>query len=371
LLGLYIFLGLIVLLVLITAILLWQSRIKTLPYDRQFAILHRESIVVERRNERAVILSWKSGTRPNQIFLGKTPADFDTQNNLLPKEHANHLIVEDLDPSGRPYFLVELQDGRRLVIAERVLQMENVRNFRDIGGYFTRDGRQVAWGRIYRSGHLGNPSEKDLVHLGKLGITLAVDLRDESEIANRPDHLTETMRHAHIFIANRELIGRSTALFGRQNLARQFQESYKSMLIDQGAKAYGKVLQTLSDPQNLPAVLHCTAGKDRTGVAIALLLHLLGVPESTIIADYTLSNLFAPVQIQELRALLRRIRWLGFKVEQYYPLIAASAQNMQRSLQYIHEKYGSVDNYLLTAAGLTEEDLHKLRQMLLMENPSQ
>jgi protein-tyrosine phosphatase len=370
LLGLYIFLGVIAVLLLIAGLLVWQSRIRPLPYDRQFAILHSESIVVERRNQRTVILSWKSGTRPSKIFLGYTTTHFDTQNNLLPKEHTNHLVVTDLDPLQRPYFLIELQDGKRLVIAERILQMENVRNFRDIGGYFTQEGKQVAWGKIFRSGHLGNPSEKDLEHLDDLGITLAVDLRDEAEIANQPDHLTGMMQHVHIFIANRGLVSRSTVLFRRQNLARQFQESYKTMLIDQGAKAYGKVLKTLSNPQNLPAVLHCTAGKDRTGVAVALLLHLLGVPDSTIIADYTLSNLFAPIHIQEIRVLLRRIRWLGFRVEQYYPLFAANSQNMKRSLQYIHEKYGSVENYLLRASGLTEEEIHKLREMLLMENPS-
>jgi protein-tyrosine phosphatase len=370
LLGLYISLGIVVLLLLVAGILFWQSRVKILPYDRQFAIQHRESIVVERRNERSVIISWKSGTRPEKIFMGNTPMQFDRNNNLLAKEHANHLVVEDLDPSKRPYFLVELMGGKRLVIAERILQMENVRNFRDVGGYFTQEGQQVAWGKIFRSGHLSNPSEKDLEHLHKLGISLAVDLRDETEIANQPDHLAGGIKHIHIHIANRELVDRSTVLFGRQNLARQFQESYKTMLIDQGAEAYGRVLKTLSDPQNLPAVLHCTAGKDRTGVAVALLLHLLGVPESAIIADYTLSNLFAPIHIQEVRMFLRRLRWLGFKVEQYYPLIAANAQNMQRSLRYIHEKYGSVENYLLSASGLTEEDIHKLREMLLMQNPS-
>jgi len=366
LLGLYIGLGLLALLLLVAGILLWQARIKTVPYDRQFAVLYNESIIVERHNPREVVLSWKSGTNPVQILLGRTPTDFDEKDNLLPEEHQNYLVIGDLDPDQRPYFHITLQDGRELVIAERVLPMENVRNFRDVGGYFTQDGRQVAWGKIFRSGHLGNPSENDLDYLEELGMKMAIDLRDEGEIANRPDRLAETIAHLHIFISQREMVPRSTVLFRRQKLASQFLASYKSMLIDQGAKAYGQVLKTLADPQNLPAVLHCTAGKDRTGVAVALLLLALGVPENTVVADYTLSNLYAPAAIQELRSMLKKLRWIGFKVEQFYPIIAASAQNLQRTLQYVNDQYQSVENYLLTAAGLEEEDMEKLRQLLLV-----
>ena len=130
----------------------------------------------------------------------------------------------------------------------------------------------------------------------------------------------------------------------------------------------GDVLTRIAHAENRPSLIHCSAGKDRTGVTVALLLHILGVPEGTIIADYTLSNkAYEPISIV-MGPELRKARWVGVGYQKMTPILYADPNYLRSTLAYIRGKYGSVDDYLCSAAGMEPETLDKLREELLVSN---
>lgn len=356
------------LLIFLAVILFRQSRLKTPSGEGQFTIQRDEAVIVERNQENNLFLRWKAQDRPKNILMGYSQHPFKPSKIWEHFSEELNLNVNQANHHKRPFFKIINTNGEESIVAERVFRMQKIRNFRDIGGYMTRGGRQVAWGKIYRSGSLNKASESDLSFLEALGIKSVFDLRDDWEVKNKPDLLPASINYRRFFIAGRELINRSAALFYRQDIFRQFVESYKKAIVDRGAKRIGNIIQALGNQENLPVVLHCTAGKDRAGVIVALILMALGVPEETVINDYTLSNLFAPQIIQDVRQRIKPVRWLGFKVEHYFPLMDAKPFVLRSTVKYIIKKYGSVEKYFLDHAGLEQKDLMKLRKNLLI-NP--
>ena len=168
-------------------------------------------------------------------------------------------------------------------------------NFRDLGGYGTEDGRHVRWRRLYRSDSLADLTNDDLDVLASLGLRSVCDLRHESERLRKPDRMpsgSSAALHQIGFFPDR-----AEALF-RQLAARTIsaaeveeflRDAYRAFPISQAA-TYGAVLEMLVADDALPALVHCTSGKDRTGFGIAVILMALGVSRDVIVADYLLTN---------------------------------------------------------------------------------
>ena len=175
---------------------------------------------------------------------------------------------------------------------ERFVNLQGAANFRDLGGYSTIDGRHVKWGLIYRSEALGRLSEEDLAHLNTRGLRLICDLRTPREITRLPDRVPITTQWTATPTreGDFDMSMLPTLLFNRKLIPDFMRQSYPQQLA-QNAIHFGAILARFAEPDNLPAVFHCTAGKDRAGLTAALLLGLLGVPDKTIIEEYTLSNL--------------------------------------------------------------------------------
>lgn len=270
--------------------------------------------------------------------------------------------VEPIDPES---YIIRLDDE----MPERILKLEGAVNFRDAGGYKTADGHRVRKGLIYRSGALGNLSPADLEALSKLGIKLICDLRSREEIEAEPDKLAQGANYLHLPLdadTKEERRRRLRALlFNRRELTRMMPAFYTQVMIDRNATLYGNLLKRFADPANLPAVIHCTAGKDRTGVGIALLLTLLGVPEDVVVADYSLSNLYYDNFYRYGQQMVRRVAWLGIRAEDIQPMLVADPNNIKLALEHVREKHGGIENYLRTAAGMDADTLTKLRQNFL------
>jgi protein-tyrosine phosphatase len=214
---------------------------------------------------------------------------------------------------------------------------------------------------------MGRPTPADLQMLGRLGLRTVIDLRDDNEVEHLPDRVPNTVNYRRVFITDSVMVRKTSVMVRRQRLGREFSESYKRRILEQGAEGIGEVLRTLCDPANLPATIHCTAGKDRAGVVTALILLTLGVPEETVIDDYTLSNRFAQTYIREIERRIRRVRWIGMRTEHFFPMAAARPSVMESTLAYIREAYGSAENYLTSRAGVPPEDLARLRNAMLVE----
>ena len=175
-----------------------------------------------------------------------------------------------------------------------VVPLEGGSNFRDLGGYRTKDGRAVRRGAVFRSAHLGNLTQVDRANLGRLGVRTIVDLRGVSEAAETPhrvDGIDCRIVGAHIEPGVGEKIRGAVADgTASPHLMMQFLTDHYRDYPRRCAPGFRTLFATLSDGTHRPLVFHCTAGKDRTGFASALLLTLLGVPWETVMDDYLRTN---------------------------------------------------------------------------------
>lgn len=275
--------------------------------------------------------------------------------------------VSGLDPASRYYFSVTLIDGMRYIAAERVLPLDGAVNFRDLGGYRTHDGKYTRWGRLFRSGMLAHLSDRDVRYLEALGFRLICDLRLPEEAAQHPDRpLTNAQGHSHPIVTEtnkfRQLI---TILRYRKRLDQLMLKGYVSTMIDQNARVFGAVYNRLSEADSLPAVFHCTAGKDRAGMTTAILLLALGVPEETIAADYSLSNHYYDSFADQVASQMARLAKLGIDAEAFHPMLLADPNTIRSALRYLLEKYGTVERYFHEHAGVSEAALARLRANFL------
>ncbi len=234
-----------------------------------------------------------------------------------------------------------------------------------MGGYRTTDGRAVRWGQVYRAGSLAELTDADVAALGALGLRLVCDLRSPDELGRHADRLPPGASYVH-----RPILGevgrlrRVVTLYRKRHRLQELLEQIYHLMIDQNGPVIADVLRLAADPANRPLVIHCTAGKDRTGLTVALLLLALGVPEETVVADYTLSNYAFDVLAGRMRPEMARLYSFGFNEAQLQPLLLAEARTLRGALAYIRRRYGSLDWYL-QRAGLGDETLEALREGLL------
>lgn len=253
------------------------------------------------------------------------------------------------------------------VMAERFPPIEGVVNFRDVGGYRTSSGQRVRMGLVYRSGALHHLTAADLAVVDGLGIKLVCDLRSAEERHAEPDVLPAGAQYVHLPLEAEDQRRQQlmAVLFHRRKLPLILQEFYVNVIVERNARLYGGLLRRLTEAEQLPTVIHCTAGKDRTGFAVALLLGVLGVEEETIIADYALSNRFYERLLTLGRRAVEPLKRFRIQAEDLQPLWMADPANLRAALAHIHKTYGSVEGYARTAAGLDDDTLNRLRTLLL------
>ena len=174
----------------------------------------------------------------------------------------------------------------------RFIPFDGIANFRDVGGYRTSSGQQTKWKTVFRSGHLSDASDTDRDRLRELSIGEIHDFRRHEERHRYPTppfrQSTTTLYNLRMGSARGffEAIESGTAT--REATHQMMVDGYRSYITDH-AEDFGSLLKDLATQAPHAVLLHCTAGKDRTGIGIALLLMALGVPRDTIVDDYLLS----------------------------------------------------------------------------------
>jgi len=222
-------------------------------------------------------------------------------------------------------------------VVERLIALEGAVNFRDLGGYPAGPGARTRWRTLFRADGLGELTEADLEVVRALGIRTVIDLRSGEELERSRFDVDAHPVAFHHFpfikqLPDAEEFDRRPGLLGRQ---------YLEMIAGAGPQIRG-ALEVLADPESLPAVFHCTAGKDRTGVLSAIVLSLLGVDEPTVVADYALSG----EAMQRLRAKLMRKYPEGREtIENIDEVFSAEPAQMEQLLDHVRERYGSVEAY--------------------------
>jgi protein-tyrosine phosphatase len=241
---------------------------------------------------------------------------------------------------------------------ERVLPLQGASNFRDLGGYRTADGRALRWRLLFRSEHLAGLTDQDRRTLSALGLRRALDFRGERERAAQAYTLPGVAQHALTIeptvVQRLSDIAASGESLTVPRVTALMEDLYRGLVVNH-APRYAEFFDHLLHSEG-PVVFHCTAGKDRTGWAAALLLLALGVPRATVVQDYLLTNAVfkhpPPAQPGMAPAALQ-VLW------------GVQAGFLDTALQTVQALPGGLDVYLRQHLKLDDTALQHLRQRYL------
>lgn len=222
-------------------------------------------------------------------------------------------------------------------------------NFRDLGGYAAGRGRRTRWGRVYRSDSLADLTPHDLDALARLDLRTLIDFRIPAERHSKPNRLPADTQVKTVEI---DLLPRGVPEMFRDILAgaidaegieRHVLEHYRRFPVDHHQE-YRRMLDLIARRENLPLLIHCTSGKDRTGFGAAIILMAVGATREVILEDYALTNLYR-----------REIQYMvgdATPASLVAMLTSAQPKYLEAAFEVIDRTYGSTDAYLEQALGL-------------------
>lgn len=264
---------------------------------------------------------------------------------------------------------IQQQDTKNQTLKpDRLVKLEGSNNFRDLGGYKTKDGRTVKWGEIYRSDSLGELTPSDLDKLAERNIKTVIDFRSDKEREKEPDLVPKTVEKEIHFQVGATAVDPDEF---RQNLFsgnlkgadfRQMLIDGNKQMIQQGEEPYGGLIKTLAKPEASPLVYHCAGGKDRTGVGTALLLSILGVPRETIIEDYLLTNEYRKEYNAKTREKMRKV--LPDLADEIHDARQANRDYIVAAFNEI-DQYGGLDKYVREVLKIDDETVEALKNRYL------
>ncbi|HJQ06107.1 MAG TPA: tyrosine-protein phosphatase [Nocardioides sp.] len=248
--------------------------------------------------------------------------------------------------------------------SSELLRLATADNFRDVAGpgYATRDGRRLRTGVFYRSNDL-RLSDVDLEALSALGLTAIIDLRSPSEIERHPDPDVLGAQALH-FDAIGIPIERLAQLTTHADALQLMEDVYRSFVtVPHSREAFGAVLRQLAEDG--PQLFHCSQGKDRTGWVAALLLHIAGVDDATIEADYLLTNARTAASRGRVEAEILKAGGEDL-VAVFEPTLIVDVAYLRDAWATAEEEYGDRAGYLRDGLGLDDGVLDRLRERLLV-----
>ena len=320
-------------------------------------------VSVEAERGGPTIVTWHVEGPPVavEIAVGSNPEGVDHEHAATVEAGATSHSLGDLG-AGRHFVSVGPRgSGPAVVAADRRIGFEGVSNFRDLGGYRTSGGGRTRWGRVYRADALHGLSAEDLRLYDELGIRSVIDLRSEEERTELPNPM-DSIALPMVFRrqgSTETILSAETQEEGEQVLARLYLGH-----LELGATRIGEILRAMAASEGLPAVFHCHAGKDRTGMIAAVLLEALGVDRDTILDDYELTARYRRRAHQDgtFRSLVER----GLPPEAAAGVLTAPRWAMAGALEALDSVHGGLEAYLLGPAGLTPSDLEALRDRLVV-----
>jgi protein-tyrosine phosphatase len=251
-----------------------------------------------------------------------------------------------------------------LATNDRLVALDGVYNFRDLGGYRTTDGRSIHWQRLFRADGLDKLTVDDVEALRPIGLQSVIDLRSQAEIdrVGRFPVETHPVTWHHLSITDTTW-DRDEALKAHRTADDFLTRAYAQMLRD-GAPRFAKAFELLADTDALPAVFHCAAGKDRTGILAALVLGSLRVDTETIVADFALTEDSMPKFIAAMQA--RYPERVAEMASVPPAFMSANPAAMRSTIRSITADHGSIRNYV-REIGVPNDVVDHLAGMLLTD----
>lgn len=255
----------------------------------------------------------------------------------------------------------------------RKLDFEKLHNIRDLGGMRSSDGSVIRDGCFIRAGDLSELTDSDRNKLKDI-VGRLIDFRSDQERLEKPDAVLDGISYIHIPImdsltagvtrekeADKQIIA---TLADKPAQAKKYMcEMYRSFATESAVMQYSKFIRLLFDKNDKAILWHCTAGKDRAGVASAIIEEILGIPRDTIIADYLVTNEYLKEDIAFLTEFVKNRLGGGSDMadEALRYLFGAKEEYIEEYYGAIEEKYGSFPRFITDGLGLSGEDVILLK----------
>lgn len=268
------------------------------------------------------------------------------------------------------------------LLADRFIEAADICNARQLGGYIGVDGRRIRNGLLIRTAGLDKISDETANKLSeKYNVKMVVDLRFGYEIARFPDKEIPGAENIRLRLfemdmsdpKNIEMMKRVTAAGNNevQKLAEyaksgQLSTLYSDILLsEQSQKGFAQFFRILLDNRDGAVLWHCAYGKDRTGVAAALVLFALGADEDTVMQDFLLTNEVFKDRIADLREKLEKMGCDKSAVNEAQAMAGVKGEYLTAAFEAVKTEYGSIQDYIKNQLGVSDEDIEKLRDMYL------
>ena len=327
-------------------------------------------VLLVRTGDDSVTLTWEPAGRDSKVvvYKGEKPDAMDRRHPAAVVTGESEVNIAGLDPNTRYYFEVMFSEDKKTTIGERRVHLEGGVNFRDLGGYRSNDGRRVKWGQVFRSDNLGRITDRDVNYLQKMKIRLVCDFRTPAEIKKLPDRYPPGGRGKSLLLTIQHGQSDPANTFDRIKngdidwMTEEYMINGYIKNIEEFAHLWARFFNAIADSSNRPLVFHCTGGKDRAGVAAALILLALDVPGETVVRDHGLSNMYIAAVLERIYS---EIRAMGVDPEQISAYFTAPQKAMEAVLNHLETVYGSATDYLLGKAGVDAGVLRRLKNDLL------
>lgn len=290
---------------------------------------------------------------PWQLYAGQSVSGIDVTNPILSGvERGNYKI--DIKDNKRLYFLLSCALGQG-IFTESHITLEGGYNMHDQGGIRNKEGRYIKWGKIFRSDDLYKLTSADLEFLTNLNIRTVVDFRAPEEIAQAPDKLPTATKSVVLSLKPGNLTTTSMedmVKFTKEKTEDYMYDVYRFLVSEAGSVQYKAFFKLVQEPSDVPLAYHCSAGKDRTGMAAALFQLALDVPEEAVYKDYMKSNVYLVNKYQKYISQYPQLESMFIVKEEF----------LKVGLDEIKKNYQSISNYLTK---VLDVDIVHLKKMYL------
>ena len=327
-------------------------------------------------------------TSPLQIemYWSYSPAHVDFENYVGAFKHNTFKFKRVVSPNKRIYYHLRINQDATFVTGERILAIDGMCNFRDLGGYPTQDGRRVKWGLLYRGDQLFNSKESSDALMENLKIKTIIDLRNDQEVLKSPNRCLNLTAKTYQYdpnapiaafageVQNRDIFSDRNGLIETAKKWLQTGKSGDEVMINQQREfvlslesqhAFKDSLMLVMDYSNAPLFQHCRGGKDRTGYLSMLELMVLGVDRRYVLNDYLITN---RARAQKNKAYRDKFMSMTDSLEYttfYMALFEAKAAYLNAAIDLICADYGDVEHYVMSQFGISEAVINQFKDFYL------
>lgn len=271
--------------------------------------------------------------------------------------------------------------------AQQFIPVQGIVNARDLGGYVMQDGRKVRDGLLLRSAHLAEATDADLQYLSQLPTAAVIDMRKEDEKKGKVDRTVPGAKYVPLQIdatgnagagmtekEKKKFTGHKKFEVKKIIVAAAFNKKAKEVAREmypillfrpESQEQFAAFFRHVLAAEKGAVLYHCSQGKDRTGIASALLLAALGADRDTIVSDFDATNKVYESDVKKFTVLVRLLGGKDEEVGVVKAFLGCNTDNFIRALDRIDREYGSLDAYLHGPMGLTDEDIRTLRARYL------